>query len=46
MISRYLRIVGLALAALLHVWFAAVRNADAVKNKKADRREATRRIRG
>ncbi len=37
---------GLALGLLGYVWIAAVHRADAVKNKKADRREATRRIRG
>jgi hypothetical protein len=45
-LRRYLRIVGLALACLGYVWFAAVRHSNAVKSKKADRREATRRIRG
>jgi hypothetical protein len=40
-----LRLVGLTLAATVYVWFAAVRNAAAVKRRKAARR-ARRRLPG
>jgi hypothetical protein len=45
-LGHYLRIAGLTAGLLGYVWFSAVNKADTVKNKKADRREATLRLRG